>query len=96
MKNNNLRGKAAIVGIGETRVGLHPGKTSDQLAGEASMKAIEDAGLTRDDIDGVLTTGSFEGGFSSESAHCAVFAEYMQIYPRILELRWGTESSARL
>ena len=79
---NNIKGKVAIVGIAETKVGKHPGKTSDQLAAEASIKAIEDAGLNKDDIDGVLTPGSFEGAYSTQSAHSAIFAEYMQIHPR--------------
>jgi acetyl-CoA acetyltransferase len=78
----NIKGKVAIVGIGETKIGKHPGKNSDQLAAEASIKAIEEAGLSKDDIDGVLTAGSFEGAYSTQSAHSAIFAEYMQIHPR--------------
>lgn len=59
MSSYDLRGKVAIVGIGETEQGRLPDKTSWELYVEAGAKAIEDAGLTKDDIDGLVTCGSF-------------------------------------
>lgn len=44
----------AIVGIGETRYGRLPGVSLLGMKLEAAKKAIEDAGLTNRDIDGLL------------------------------------------
>ncbi len=45
---------AAIAGLGLTEVGKVYGKTSFDLASEAVRTAVHDAGLTVDDIDGLL------------------------------------------
>src|SRR5579862_6157213 len=55
-KLENLNRKTAVIGVGETEHGRAlPDRTGMNLAIEASLKAIEDAGLTKDDIDGVIT-----------------------------------------
>ena len=59
---NELHGKCAIVGVGETgetKVGHVPGVTARSHALQAAKKAIEDADLSNTDIDGVLTRKSF-------------------------------------
>jgi len=54
----SLRGKAAIVGIGETaHRRVWPGRTERGLCAEAAAMAIADAGLHKDDIDGIITFG---------------------------------------
>ena len=53
----SLREKAAITGIGETAYVRGSGKSAFQLQVEASLAAIEDAGLTPKDIDGVIPIG---------------------------------------
>lgn len=47
-------GKAAIAGIGQTEFSKESGRSPLQLAAEASLAAIEDAGLTPADIDGMV------------------------------------------
>jgi acetyl-CoA acetyltransferase len=49
-----LRDKAAVVGIGETEYSKRSGKTELALACEAIRAAVQDAGLTVDDIDGLV------------------------------------------
>src|SRR5581483_9126669 len=49
------RDKTAIVGIGWTAFSRNSGASSTTLAAEASFKAIEDAGLTPREIDGVMS-----------------------------------------
>jgi acetyl-CoA acetyltransferase len=49
-------GRAAIVGIGESRVGRIPGRSALQLQADAVRAALADAELTLSDIDGVFTT----------------------------------------
>ena len=54
----SLRMSAAIVGAAETDVvGVQPDKSAIQLHAEAAFNALADAGLTKDDIDGVLCAG---------------------------------------
>jgi acetyl-CoA acetyltransferase len=48
------RDKAAVVGVGQTAFSRDSGRSVLSLATEASLKAIADAGLTVDDIDGVV------------------------------------------
>ena len=46
---------AAITGIGQSAVGRRLGADPLALTADACLAAIEDAGLTRDDIDGLST-----------------------------------------
>ena len=48
-------GQTAITGIGQTAYTKDSGRTVMALCAEASMKAIEDAGLERGDIDGLIS-----------------------------------------
>ena len=51
---DTLRDKAAIVGIGETLYSRNSGMSDVALLLQASVRAIEDAGLSPKDIDGVV------------------------------------------
>lgn len=48
--------RAAIVGIGESRLGKVPNRSALQLQTDAAQAALADAGLRIGDIDGLLTT----------------------------------------
>src|SRR5947209_19631006 len=55
----SLRGKAAIIGIGEVPTRrTYPGRTTYSLCAEAARLAIADTGLRKEDIDGLVTRGS--------------------------------------
>ena len=55
----SLRGKAAIVGFSELpTLRNYPGRTTNSLCSEAIRLAIADAGLTKDDVDGLITRGT--------------------------------------
>lgn len=75
---DTIRGKAAIVGIGMSPVGKVPGRSALWLAANASLKAIADAGLTRQDVDGVLCSHAFASPFHRFSI---ALSEYMGIAP---------------
>jgi acetyl-CoA acetyltransferase len=51
----SIRDQAAVVGIGQTEFSKASGRSELQLAAEASLAAIRDAGLTPADIDGMGT-----------------------------------------
>ena len=53
-EENNIRDKAAIVGIGETEFSRSSGRSELQLACEAIKAACEDAGISPKEIDGVF------------------------------------------
>ncbi|MEU4842334.1 thiolase family protein [Nocardia testacea] len=48
--------RAAVVGVGLTSFGKLPGRTADDLGGWALREALNDAGLTPGDIDGLITS----------------------------------------
>ncbi|MCB1740461.1 MAG: thiolase family protein [Gammaproteobacteria bacterium] len=54
----SLRNKGAITGVGETEYSRGSGKSVLRLQLEASLAAIEDAGLSPKDIDGIIPYGN--------------------------------------
>ncbi|MEV0585712.1 lipid-transfer protein [Nonomuraea sp. NPDC050310] len=50
-----MRARAAIAGIGATEFSKQSGRTELQLAAEAVLAALRDAGLTPADVDGLVT-----------------------------------------
>ncbi len=64
---NSLKDKIAIVGVGATKQGKLPGSTPVTLGTEAFKLALEDSGLHKGQIDGLLTmpgTTSPEGSLN--------------------------------
>jgi acetyl-CoA acetyltransferase len=53
-----LRGAAAIVGIGETELGHLPGSNVMDLCAQSARLALDDAGMKKDDVDGLIVFGS--------------------------------------
>jgi acetyl-CoA acetyltransferase len=81
MKNApaSLKNKVAIVGVGESEIGKVPNMSGLGLNAQAAKRALDDAGLTVADIDGVLTAYSFtEPYFMLGSVIC----EYLGLKPR--------------
>lgn len=75
--STNLRGKIAIVGVAESDLGVvAPGMTPLDLIGQATVAALEDAGLRKEDVDGLFTASAYY--------HLATLsvAEYLGIRPR--------------
>jgi len=71
---SSLTRKAAIVGVGESDLGYTPDKTFLQLIGQATQRALDDAGLKKSDIDGLFSAG----WLTMESI---MVAEYLGIQP---------------
>lgn len=69
---------AIITGAADTAVGRLPGSTCMGLHAEAAALALEDAGLRRGDIDGVLCAYSFT---EPHLMLASVFAEYFGLQP---------------
>jgi acetyl-CoA acetyltransferase len=56
----SLRRRAAIVGVAESDLGeVGPGFTPLDLIGQATSRALEDAGLEREDVDGLFSASAY-------------------------------------
>jgi acetyl-CoA acetyltransferase len=55
------RGAVAIVGVGTTAQGVLPGLSADEIAIQAFRLALQDAGINKNNVDGLITCRSFGG-----------------------------------
>ena len=68
-----------VIGSGLTRYGKHEGSSTLSLMTQATDLALADAGMARDDIDGLVC------GYSTTLPHLmlsTVFAEHYGLHPR--------------
>lgn len=75
----SLRGQVAIVGAADTKVGVVPEMGPTQLCVDAARRALADAGIGKDGIDGLVTCNAMAEPYLY---HAEVIAEYLQIFPR--------------
>ena len=76
----SLRGRIAIVGAADTEVGVVPGRSPTELCVEAALGALADAGIGKDQVDGLITCNAFAEPIMY---HAEAIAEYLQIFPRL-------------
>ncbi|MBE3603222.1 thiolase family protein [bacterium] len=74
-----MRNKVAIVGAADTEVGVVPDLSATQLYVKAARLALADAGIGKDQVDGLITCVSWAEPYVY---HAEMIAEYMQIFPR--------------
>ncbi|MEI9476900.1 MAG: thiolase family protein [Deltaproteobacteria bacterium] len=73
---SSLRGKVAIVGIGEVPTGRFPERAAIYHAIESARLAIKDAGIDKDEIDFVMPTAAlFSPQFNTELVTCRIIEE---------------------
>jgi acetyl-CoA acetyltransferase len=75
----SIRGKVAIVGAAEVDTFATEGRSPVGLAAVAARRALEDAGLTLDQVDGLFTSSSYY------SMPTLTFSEYLGIRPRFVD-----------
>lgn len=75
----SLRSRTAIVGVGEADIEAGHGRSPLGLAAQASARAVADASLTKDSIDGVFVASSYHA-FPSLS-----LCEYLGLSPRYMD-----------
>src|SRR5690554_8124149 len=76
---DSLRGKVAIVGAADTPVGKVPELNAFELCADAIQRVLADAGLRKQDVDGLITCNSMSMPLLY---HAEAMAEYLQIFPR--------------
>jgi acetyl-CoA acetyltransferase len=74
-----LRNKVAFVGAADTKVGKLPDTSPIQLCVIAAKRALEDAGIKKDEVDGFITCRSVVDPYHHYSG---LLCEYMQIFPK--------------
>ena len=75
--SGELRGRTAVVGVAESDLGqVAPGLTPLDLIGQATARALDDAGLTKADVDGLFTASSYHALAALD------VGEYLGIRPR--------------
>ena len=74
----SYRGRVAVVGVGESPVGKVPGRSALWFNAEATRLALEDAGIDKGQVDGLLTSPSFVAPFHRMSV---AVSEYLGIQP---------------
>ncbi len=82
-----LRSRGAIVGVGESALGVVPNRSSHSLAAEAVIAALADAGLAKEDVDGLVTMPSFT---EPRIRHALNFAQYLGL--RSDSMEWISSS----
>ncbi len=81
--------KAAITGIGMSRLGRNLDRPCIELLADAALEALADAGLTRDDIDGLTTyPGKHDNSPGMSPLGCTEVREALG-----LKTRWHSSSS---
>ena len=76
-----LKDKYAIVGVGYTPQGKVSGRTSLSFHLEASANAIKDAGLKKEDIDGLISYRYFPPCPGEIDVTPQVIAQYLGLTP---------------
>jgi len=84
MNLRRLRDKYAIVGIGYTPQGRIPERSALSFYAEASANAIKDAGLRREDIDGLICYRQFQPVADDVTVTPYLLAQHLGIRPTIL------------
>ncbi|MBM3675846.1 MAG: thiolase family protein [Actinobacteria bacterium] len=80
---DDVSGRVAIVGIGETAYTKASGRTAREIGAEAAERAIADAGLEPADVDGLTYNGAFA------DFDVAAFHEHFGTSHEIWSSPWG-------
>ena len=75
-----MRGNVVIAGVGHTAYGKLPGRSTDSMNVEACRKALADAGVDKDSVDGLFVKYPTSG---HRSMYGQTVAEALGIQPRI-------------
>ncbi|PCH83416.1 MAG: thiolase [Piscirickettsiaceae bacterium] len=92
--NRTLRGKVAIVGVGQSPSGRVPGRSPLDLTADATLKALADAGMNKSEIDGVLTGTSFASSFHRFSVALSEYLNIQPSYSNTLQVSGATAAAA--
>jgi acetyl-CoA acetyltransferase len=79
-QERDLRGVAGVVGVADTAIGeVGEGVSALEVAAEASLLALEDAGLSKDEVDGLFVAST------ASMLPTLALGEYLGISPRFAD-----------
>jgi len=84
MNLQKLRDKYSIVGVGYTPQGNVPNRTAISFHLEACANAIKDAGLKKEDVDGLMCYRHFEPLGNETEITPYLIAQHLGIKPRVI------------
>lgn len=76
-----MKKRVALIGYGAVKVGRYPDRTESEMAMEAIRLALEDAGINKNQIEGLFTTPDLLGNIGLQTNQ---LCEYMRITPRLM------------
>ena len=79
MAKTGLHDDCALIGMAESDVGIVPDKTPRELCVQVTLDAVRDAGLTLEDVDGLITCNAFAEPIMY---HAEAVAEYLGWQPK--------------
>jgi len=80
----SIRDKYAIVGVGYTPQGRIPGRTELSFHLEAIINAVDDAGLTKKDVDGLICYRHFPPASDSYDITPYMVAQHLGMTPSFI------------
>src|SRR6266545_1261276 len=73
----SIKGKTAIAGVYEHPLRWAPHKTQYQIMAESARGALQDAGLSLKDVDGLFTSGVGPMGVVALAEHLNLYPDYL-------------------
>ena len=74
-----MRRRVAIIGYGCVEVGRYPEKSEDELASDVLWLALENAGISKEDVEGLITTPNLKNIFMDSGLQASIIAEQMRM-----------------
>lgn len=76
-----MKNRVAIIGCGAVKIGKYPDRAESELALEAIRLALEDANISKEQIEGLFTTPDLLGNIGLQTNQ---LCEYMRISPKFM------------
>jgi len=77
-----MQRRVAVVGYGCVKVGKYPQTSEDELASDVLWLALENAGISKEDVEGLITTPNLRNIFIDSGLQTSIIAEQMRISPK--------------
>lgn len=77
-----MQRRVAVVGYGCMKVGKYPDTSEDELASDVLWLALEDAGISKEDVEGLITTPNLQNIFMDSGLQASKIAEQMRMSPK--------------
>jgi acetyl-CoA C-acetyltransferase len=77
-----MQRRVAIVGYGCAKVGRYPETSEDELATDVLSLALENASISKEDVEGLITTPNLRNIFMDSGLQASIIAEQMRMSPK--------------